>query len=46
MQSGRNHILSLMTKKYTIEEAIDVFYMIKSINFNIEISTQIVIKFP
>ena len=46
LQSGSNHILKLMNRKYTREQFIEKIKKIKSLNPNIMISGDVIVGFP
>ena len=46
VQSGSNKILKLMNRKHTIEEYFEVYEKLKTINSNIEFSSDFIIGYP
>ena len=46
IQSGSNKILSLMNRKHTIKEYLDIFDSLKEINSKIEFSSDFIIGYP
>ncbi|MDA7714482.1 tRNA (N6-isopentenyl adenosine(37)-C2)-methylthiotransferase MiaB [Candidatus Pelagibacter sp.] len=46
VQSGSNKILKLMNRKHTIEEYLEVYESLKSINSKIEFSSDFIIGYP
>ena len=46
VQSGSNKILSLMNRKHTIKDYLEIFYKLKKINSNIQFSSDFIIAYP
>ena len=46
VQSGSNHILKLMGRRYTKESYLELFHKIKSTIPNVSVSTDIIVGFP
>jgi threonylcarbamoyladenosine tRNA methylthiotransferase MtaB len=46
LQSGSNRILQKMNRKYTVEEALDIFEKLKSINQYFSFTTDVIVGFP
>jgi tRNA-2-methylthio-N6-dimethylallyladenosine synthase len=46
VQSGSNKILQLMNRKHTIKEYLEIFNKLKTINANIEFSSDFIIGYP
>ena len=46
VQSGSNKILSLMNRKHSINEYLEIYDRLKEINFNIQFSSDFIIGYP
>ncbi len=46
IQSGSDKILTLMNRKHTIKDYLEIFYKLKKINSNIEFSSDFIIAYP
>ena len=46
VQSGSNKILQLMNRKHTIKEYLEIFNKLKTINSNIEFSSDFIVGYP
>ncbi|MEG0826577.1 MAG: tRNA (N6-isopentenyl adenosine(37)-C2)-methylthiotransferase MiaB [Bacilli bacterium] len=46
LQSGSNHILKLMSRRYTKESYLELFYKLKNNIPNVSITTDIIVGFP
>ncbi len=46
IQSGSDKILSLMNRKHTIKDYLDIFYKLKKINSDIQFSSDFIIAYP
>ena len=46
IQSGSDKILSLMNRKHTVKEYLEIFYRLKKINSKVEFSSDFIISYP